>query len=138
RSRVVDAEPGRPRACAQVTLLRMTGNGQKVRIIEGAGEFTSPGASPNHWVERFRVPDLSVGTYSIPAGGVDDQTPHHEDEVYVVVRGRAVLATGSGTHEVSTGSVIYVPAGESHAFTNVTEDLALLVIFAPAEGSRQS
>lgn len=108
-----------------------------MRIIDGACEFTSPGASPNHWVERFRVPDLSVGTYSIPAGGVDDQTPHHEDEIYVVVRGRAVLESGGGTAEVSTGSVIYVPAGESHVFTKVAEDLTLLVIFAPAYESRQ-
>jgi mannose-6-phosphate isomerase-like protein (cupin superfamily) len=109
-----------------------------VRIIEGACEFTSPGTSPNHWVERFRVPDLSVGTYSIPAGGVDDQTPHHEDEIYVVAHGRAVLETDSGAREVTTGSVIYVPAGESHTFTQIAEDLTLLVIFAPAYGSRQS
>jgi quercetin dioxygenase-like cupin family protein len=32
--------------------------------------------------------------------------------------------------------VIFVPAGEEHRFTNVTEDLALLVIFGPAEESR--
>jgi hypothetical protein len=30
-----------------------------------------------------------------------------------------------------------VPAGEHHAFTPITEDLTLLVIFAPAYGSRQ-
>ncbi|HEY7430079.1 MAG TPA: cupin domain-containing protein [Streptosporangiaceae bacterium] len=108
-----------------------------MRIIEGASEFTSPGQEPNHWVERFRVPDLSVGTYSIPAGGVDDQTPHHEDEIYVVMSGRAVLVAGDGRAEVGTGAVIYVPAGERHTFTEVTEDLTLLVIFAPAFESRQ-
>jgi mannose-6-phosphate isomerase-like protein (cupin superfamily) len=32
--------------------------------------------------------------------------------------------------------VIFVPALEEHRFTNVTEDLALLVIFGPAEESR--
>jgi mannose-6-phosphate isomerase-like protein (cupin superfamily) len=109
-----------------------------MRIIEGACEFTSPGQEPNHWIERFRVPDLSVGTYSIPAGGTDDQTPHHEDEIYVVVSGRAVLDTGDGRTDVSTGSVIYVAAGEDHTFTEVTEDLTLLVIFAPAYESRQA
>ncbi len=108
-----------------------------MRIIEGACEFTSPGQDPNHWVERFRVPDLSVGTYSIPAGGLDDQTPHQEDEIYVVIRGRAVLQTDSGTGDVTAGSVIYVPAGESHSFTDIAEDLTLLVIFAPAYESRQ-
>lgn len=107
-----------------------------MQIIEGACEFTSPGDSATHWVERFRAADLSVGTYSIPAGGTDDQTPHQEDEIYVVIGGRAVLTTGSGAAEVTAGSVLYVPAGEEHAFTSIAEDLTLLVIFAPAYGSR--
>ena len=108
-----------------------------MRIIEDAALFTPPGESPNHWVERFAVPDLSVGTYSIPAGGIDDQAPHHEDEIYVVITGRAILESDSATAAVQAGSVIYVPAGENHAFTQITEDLTLLVIFAPAYGSRQ-
>jgi mannose-6-phosphate isomerase-like protein (cupin superfamily) len=28
--------------------------------------------------------------------------------------------------------VIFVPAGEEHRFTDITEDLALLVVFGPA------
>ena len=63
--------------------------------------------------------DLSLGTYSIPAGGVDDQTPHTEDEIYVVRSGRATLTTDTGTAEVGPGSVIFVPAGETHTFTDV-------------------
>jgi mannose-6-phosphate isomerase-like protein (cupin superfamily) len=112
------------------------GRGTGVRIIEDAALFTPPGEGPNHWVERFRVPDLSVGTYSIPAGGTDDQTPHHEDEIYVVVGGRAILRSDGATVAVQAGSVIYVPAGENHTFAQITEDLTLLVVFAPAYGSR--
>ena len=108
-----------------------------MKIIEDAARFTPPGESPSHWVERFRVPDLSVGTYSIPAGGTDDQVPHHEDEIYVVIGGRAILNSDTATAPVHAGSVIYVPAGEHHTFTQITEDLTLLVIFAPAYGSRQ-
>ena len=108
-----------------------------MRIIEDAALFTPPGESPNHWVERFAVPDLSVGTYSIPAGGTDDQAPHHEDEIYVVIGGRAILAGDSATAAVHAGSVVYVAAGERHTFTQITEDLTLLVIFAPSYGSRQ-
>jgi len=44
--------------------------------------------------------------------------------------------TDSGTAEVGPGSVIFVPAGENHKFTDVRGDLALLVIFAPPYGSR--
>ena len=108
-----------------------------MQIIEGAALFTAPDEGTADWVERFRVPDLSVGTYSIPAGGTDDQTPHHEDEIYVVIGGRAILNSGGAAAAVQAGSVIYVPAGENHTFTQVTEDLTLLVIFAPAYGSRQ-
>jgi mannose-6-phosphate isomerase-like protein (cupin superfamily) len=107
-----------------------------MQVIEGAGVYTPPGEAPNHYVEQWRVPDLSVGTYSIPAGGVDDQTPHTEDEIYVVQRGRARLVTDSGEAEVGPGAVIFVPAGEGHRFVDVTEDLALLVVFAPAYRSR--
>jgi mannose-6-phosphate isomerase-like protein (cupin superfamily) len=108
-----------------------------MKIIGDAGRFTPPsGQAGNHWVEQFRVADLSVGTYSIPRGGIDDQEPHTEDEIYVVTAGRAVLQAGGDSAPVGPGSVVYVAAGEEHRFTGVTEDLAAIVVFAPAEGSR--
>jgi mannose-6-phosphate isomerase-like protein (cupin superfamily) len=108
-----------------------------MKVISGAGQFTPPaGQDANHWVEHLSVPDLSVGTYSIPAGGTDDQVPHTEDEIYVVTAGRAVLRAGEDRAPVGPGSVVYVAAGEEHRFTDVTEDLAAVVVFAPAEGAR--
>ena len=107
-----------------------------MQIIDGAGVYGAGSGGPVHWVEHLRVPDLSVGTSSIPAGGTDTQTPHTEDEIYVVTSGRAVIETPGGSAPVSPGSVIFVPALEEHRFTNVTEDLARLVIFGPAEESR--
>jgi mannose-6-phosphate isomerase-like protein (cupin superfamily) len=108
-----------------------------MRVIAEAGAYTPPdGAEPNHWIVHLSSEDLSLGTYCIPAGGLDDQTPHTEDEIYVVRSGRATLKTDTGTAEVGPGSVIFVPAGETHTFTAVAEDLALVVIFAPPYGSR--
>ncbi len=108
-----------------------------MRIIGGAGAFTRPaGDEQAHWTEQLRVPDLSVGTYSIVAGGTDTQTPHTEDEIYVVTAGRATLESGGERAPVEPGSVVYVPAGEAHRFTGITEDLVVLVVFAPAEESR--
>jgi mannose-6-phosphate isomerase-like protein (cupin superfamily) len=63
-------------------------------------------------VEHLRTPDLSVETYCIPAGGLDDQSPHTEDEIYVVTAGRARIVTPDGTVEVGPSSVLFVPAGE--------------------------
>jgi len=61
-------------------------------IIDGAGRFHAP-AGEAHFDEHLRSADLSVGTYSIPAGAVDDQTPHTEDEIYVVTSGPATPCT---------------------------------------------
>jgi len=108
-----------------------------MRVLSDAGAFTAPGpGSGVHWVEHLRVSDLSVGTYSVPAGGDDDQEPHTEDEIYVVTAGQATLEAGGDAVPVGPGSVLYVPANEPHHFTNVTSDLAVLVLFAPAEYSR--
>jgi len=108
-----------------------------VKLIEGAGRFTRSD-EPTHWVEQLRVTDLSVGTYSIPAGSIDDQEPHTEDEIYVVTAGRAMFQAGQDRVAVEPGSVLYVAAGKVHRFTDVTEDLATVVLFAPAEGSRSA
>ncbi len=106
-----------------------------MQVLSEAGRFGARDLQPD-WVERLRVADLSVGTYSLPAGSVDTQEPHTEDEVYVVLRGRAALATDDARTDAGPGSVIYVPAGEPHRFVNIVEDLVALVLFAPAEGTR--
>jgi len=109
-----------------------------MQVLSDADRFgADPGGLP-HWVEHLSVRDLSVGTYSIPSGSVDTQEPHTEDEIYVVLHGRGALATDAATAPVGPGSTIYVPAGEAHRFVNVVEDLVVLVLFAPAEGTGAS
>jgi mannose-6-phosphate isomerase-like protein (cupin superfamily) len=108
-----------------------------MQVIPEAGNYTPPqGTGANDWVVHLNSADLSLGTYSIPAGGEDDQSPHTEDEIYVVQAGRATLVTTSGIVDVAPGSVVYVPAGEAHKFTEISEDLAMVVVFAPPYGSR--
>jgi mannose-6-phosphate isomerase-like protein (cupin superfamily) len=83
--------------------------------------------------EFLRVPAMSAGLYVLPAGASDHQKPHREDEVYYVVRGRARFKAGSEDREVSAGSVIFVAAEVGHRFFDITEELSVLVFFAPAE-----
>ncbi|MEV0731668.1 MULTISPECIES: cupin domain-containing protein [Polymorphospora] len=108
-----------------------------MHVIEGAGRWVPPAdGTSSRYEEHLRVPDMSLGTYRIPAGGTDGQNPHTEDEVYVVTAGRARLVTPDGAAPVGPGSVVFVPAGEEHRFVDVTEDLTVLVFFGPAEGLR--
>ena len=87
------------------------------------------------YLEFLRVPALSLGLYVLPAGGVDAQQPHGEDEVYYVVSGRATIRVGDEDREVQAGSVIFAPPGVPHRFHSITEELRILVFFAPVEGT---
>lgn len=44
--------------------------------------------------EFLRVPAMSAGLYVLPAGSTDPQRPHHEDEMYYVLRGKARFKAG--------------------------------------------
>ena len=83
--------------------------------------------------EFLRVPAMSAGLYVLPAGATDPQRPHHEDEMYFVVRGRASFRVGDEDREISAGSVLFVAAGVEHRFHDIVEELAVLVFFAPEE-----
>jgi len=83
--------------------------------------------------EFLRVPALSGGLYVLPPGATDLQRPHHEDEMYYVIRGKARFRAGDDDREISAGSVLYVAAEVEHRFHDITEELAVLVFFAPAE-----
>jgi mannose-6-phosphate isomerase-like protein (cupin superfamily) len=90
------------------------------------------------YLEFLRVPALSVGLYELPAGAVDRQQPHTEDEVYYIVRGHGAVRVADEDRPVQPGSLIYVAARVEHRFHSITEDLAILVFFAPAEYSQAS
>ena len=83
--------------------------------------------------EFLRVPSMSAGLYVLAAGATDSQRPHHEDEMYYVVRGKARFKVGDEDREVSAGSVLFVAADVEHRFHDIAEELAALVFFAPAE-----
>ncbi len=90
-------------------------------------------ASRKLYGEFLRVPAMSAGLYVLPSGSSDPQRPHHEDEMYYVVRGRARFRAGDEDCEVTAGSVLFVAAEVEHRFYDIAEELAVLVFFAPAE-----
>ena len=90
------------------------------------------------YLEFFVAPGMSLGVYELAAGSVDPQRPHGEDEVYYVVAGRGQIRVDGEDRALRPGSVVFVGAEVEHRFHSVTEDLTLLVVFAPARGTGRS
>lgn len=86
--------------------------------------------------EFLRVESLSCGMYILPGGGTDDQVPHRQDEIYVVAKGYGTIEVGDETSSVGPGSVIFVAANVEHRFLDFSDDLEVLVVFAPAYTGR--
>ncbi|SDM98075.1 cupin domain-containing protein [Actinacidiphila guanduensis] len=90
-------------------------------------------ANQGAYLRFLREPHMSAGLYALQAGQSDPQQPHEQDEVYVVVSGRASITVGEETTTVARGSVVYVPARTPHRFHHISEDLRVLVVFSPPE-----
>ena len=88
--------------------------------------------------EFLRANRLSVGLYVLQAGATDPQSPHTEDEIYYIVSGAATIDVAGETRPVSAGSVIYVDAHVEHRFHTITEELKVIVVFAPPRRSLAS
>ena len=94
------------------------------KIIESHAKSGQP------YHEFLRVPALSAGIYTLPAGSKDLQSPHDEDEVYFVVSGRGRVRIDGEEQSVGRGSVLYVGATSDHSFFEIEEDITLLFFFA--------
>ena len=86
------------------------------------------------FAEAFRSPtgSLSLTVVRWPAGAIDDQQPHAEDEVYYVASGRGTLIIAGERTPVDAGSVAFVAAGVEHRFVEITEAIEVLVFWSPA------
>jgi len=89
-------------------------------------------AAGERYHEFLRHPSLSLGLYVLPAGSEDAQSPHAEDEVYLVVSGQARFRCGTEDRQVGPNDLLFVEAHAEHRFHAIAEDLTLLVFFAPA------
>jgi mannose-6-phosphate isomerase-like protein (cupin superfamily) len=75
-----------------------------------------------------RSPGLEIGVYVLVAPEPDRQSPHEDDEVYVVLEGRGTLEVEGQQVELREGHAVFVPAGAEHRFVGY-EQLSVLVLF---------
>jgi len=97
-----------------------------------------PGAPSKKWPEGERYAtalahgSMSVGLYA-PVGA-DPQTPHSQDEVYIIRSGGAEFTMAAVSASCTTGDVLFVAAGVEHRFAQLSADFSAWVVFWGPKG----
>lgn len=88
------------------------------------------------YVTLLQRGSMSVELYA--PQGHDAQTPHDQDELYVVISGHGEFVNGAERHPFQAGDVLFVPAGVVHRFEHFSPDFQTWVIFyGPAGGEQE-
>lgn len=82
-------------------------------------------------VNREETETIALGYVSI-GQGTSTQTGFHDDEeeIYVVLKGRATLTIGEEKKEVGPGDIAYVPRNTKHQMTCISEEKLEYLYFA--------
>ncbi len=101
-----------------------------VRLAEARTRI--PGPAGEHAASLLRRGSLDV-KLSLPVRP-NRQTPHEQDEVYVIVQGRGVLVHDGRRDRFESGDLLFVAAGTEHHFEDFSDDLAVWVVFYGPRG----
>lgn len=77
-------------------------------------------------VEAFRHGTMSLLFFAPEER--DYQSPHDQDELYIVIKGSGVLSIEDDTFPFEPGDVLFVPAGKAHRFLPPLAGLELWVV----------
>jgi mannose-6-phosphate isomerase-like protein (cupin superfamily) len=103
---------------------------QVIRLAEAQGRI--PGPAGEHAIRILQRGTLDVAL-SIPERPIQ-QSPHEQDELYVIIRGGGVLFHDGKRDRFEPGDFLFVAAGIDHQFEDITEDLAVWRIFYGSRG----
>lgn len=82
---------------------------------------------PAPFVVLFERGDFSMELFA--PRGRDTQSPHEQDEIYVVASGAGMFRRGDAVVAFSAGDALFVPAGVEHRFEQFSDDFRAWVIF---------
>ncbi len=102
----------------------------KINLAEALRRL--PGPQKENVVTLFEHGSLVAKLYA--PRGIDPQTRHSRDEVYVVAQGSGEFVCGATRETFQSNDVLFVAAGVSHRFENLTDDFAVWVFFYGPEG----
>ena len=110
--------------------MKTTDHSGVIHLAEG--QARTPGPAGEHAVTLLQRGTLDVAL-SIPKRLIQ-QSPHEQDEIYIVIRGRGVLFHDGKREPFEPGDLLFVAAGIEHQFEDIAEDLAVWRIFYGAWG----
>ncbi len=92
-----------------------------------------PDASvPMRYADLLRHGTMRLGLYA--PRGEDIQTPHKQDELYIIVSGTGTFLKAGERRAFGAGDTLFVEAGIEHRFEEMSADFAAWVIFWGPEG----
>lgn len=104
-----------------------------ITVARAKAEPFSPGRSSALLMQRG---SMSLRWYA--PRDEDKQTPHDQDELYIVVNGSGTFCNGTEKTVFGPGDALFAPAGRSHRFENFSDDLDLWVVFWGPKGGEYS
>lgn len=81
----------------------------------------------NRFVKVLENGTMSVEYFAPHAA--DTQSPHKQDELYIIVQGSSDFYRNGETVKCIKGDVLFVPAKMEHRFINFSNDFATWVVF---------
>ena len=67
----------------------------------------------------------------------DYQTPHEQDELYIVMSGTGEFVSDGVSYDFAPGDVLFVAAGVEHRFVRFTPDFVTWVVFWGPKGGEK-
>ena len=96
------------------------------------GQVTDQWPSGERFVRALAHGSMSVELYA-PVG-TDPQTPHSQDELYLILSGSGVVAIADVTFACGPGDCFFVGAGVEHRFTEFSPGFTTWVVFWGPQG----
>jgi len=111
----------------------------KISLLENLNKLSLPATSK--WPEGvWDIEALKHGTMSLllfTPRGKDYQTPHEQDELYVIIKGSGDFIIEDKKFNFKAGDVLFVPAKKEHRFENFSDDLITWAIFWGPKGGEK-
>jgi mannose-6-phosphate isomerase-like protein (cupin superfamily) len=96
-------------------------------VVEAMALLPGPDPEDRRYAVLFERGSMRALVYA--PQGHDPQTPHDQDELYMVTNGHGAFELEGERRRVVQGDIIFVPARGRHRFVDFTEDLSMWAIF---------